>query len=64
MTATASTDSESATHTAHPRHGPGTSQNLTMQATLLVGFTLAMWSGETLSPLVEDEGVKCVYKSW
>jgi len=34
------------------------------QATLVVGFTLSMWAGETLSPLTDDQGPHCIYKSW
>uniref|UniRef100_A0A7S3WK79 Uncharacterized protein n=1 Tax=Emiliania huxleyi TaxID=2903 RepID=A0A7S3WK79_EMIHU len=38
--------------------------NITMQSTLTMGFALAMFGGETLLPLVEDEGVVCIYKTW
>mmetsp|Transcript_7504 Transcript_7504/g.24079 ORF Transcript_7504/g.24079 Transcript_7504/m.24079 type:complete len:235 (-) Transcript_7504:383-1087(-) len=37
--------------------------NLTMQATIVIGFALAMWGGETLGPLVEEESEVCIYKS-
>ena len=38
--------------------------NLTMQTTLLIGFGVSMWAGETLVPLVEDFGQLCIYKTW
>ena len=37
--------------------------NISMQATLIIGFALGMWAGETLDPLLDDEGVHCIYKS-
>ena len=38
--------------------------NVSMQATLIIGFALGMWGGETLDPLTDDEGPHCVFKSW
>ena len=37
--------------------------NVSMQATLMIGFALGMWGGETLGPLVEDQGTHCIFKS-
>jgi len=38
--------------------------NLTMQSTLMIGFSMSMFGGETLNPLVNDQSQMCVYKSW
>jgi hypothetical protein len=38
--------------------------NLTMQSTLMIGFAMTMFGGETLNPLVNDQSQICVYKSW
>jgi hypothetical protein len=38
--------------------------NLTMQSTLMIGFAMTMFAGETLNPLVNDQSQMCVYKSW
>jgi len=38
--------------------------NLTMQSTLMIGFAMTMFGGETLSPLVNDQSQICVYKTW
>ena len=38
--------------------------NLSVQATLIIGFALSMWAGETLTPLLEDESQICIWKSW
>jgi len=38
--------------------------NLQLQATLIIGFALSMWAGETLTPLLEDESQICIWKSW
>uniref|UniRef100_A0A7S0JD34 Uncharacterized protein n=1 Tax=Calcidiscus leptoporus TaxID=127549 RepID=A0A7S0JD34_9EUKA len=38
--------------------------NVSMQATLIIGFALGMWAGETLEPLVDDQGHLCIFKSW
>jgi len=38
--------------------------NLQLQATLIIGFAMSMWAGETLSPLLKDESQICVWKSW
>ena len=37
--------------------------NVSTQATLLIGFTLSMWAGETLVPLTEDQSAHCIYKT-
>jgi len=37
--------------------------NVSMQATLIIGFALGMWAGETLDPLLDDVGPHCIYKS-
>jgi len=34
-----------------------------MQATLIIGFAMSMWAGETLGPLVRDEEEMCIYKT-
>ena len=34
-----------------------------MQATLIIGFALGMWAGETLDPLLDDKGTHCIFKS-
>jgi len=36
--------------------------NICLQATLLMGFALGMWSGETLHQFVEDESELCIWK--
>jgi len=33
--------------------------NLSVQATLLIGFALSMWGGATLKPLLEDDSQIC-----
>ena len=38
--------------------------NLSVQATLIIGFALSMWAGETLMPLLEDDSQLCIWKSW
>lgn len=38
--------------------------NLSVQATLIIGFALSMWAGETLTPLLEDHSQMCIWKSW
>ena len=38
--------------------------NVSMQSTLIIGFALGMWAGETLSPLLEDDGPRCIFKTW
>jgi hypothetical protein len=38
--------------------------NLSMQSTLVIGFALAMWGGETLTPLMDDESGRCLFKGW
>lgn len=38
--------------------------NLSVQATLIIGFALSMWAGETLTPLLEDDSQLCIWKSW
>uniref|UniRef100_A0A7S4C3Z4 Uncharacterized protein n=1 Tax=Chrysotila carterae TaxID=13221 RepID=A0A7S4C3Z4_CHRCT len=37
--------------------------NVSMQATLIIGFALGMWAGETLEPLFDDESARCVFKT-
>jgi len=36
--------------------------NISLQTTLMLGFALGMWAGETLDPLLSDEDVHCVFK--
>lgn len=38
--------------------------NLTFQATVLIGFTLVMLGGETMLPLASDSSQVCIYKAW
>ena len=38
--------------------------NLTMQSTLMIGFSMSMFGGESLNPLVNDQSQICVYKTW
>jgi len=38
--------------------------NLSVQATLLIGFALSMWGGATLKPLLEDDSQICIWKTW
>ena len=37
--------------------------NLCLQSTLIIGFTLSILSGETLKPLVDDSEQSCIWKS-
>ncbi|KAL3907909.1 MAG: hypothetical protein SGPRY_010001 [Prymnesium sp.] len=38
--------------------------NVSMQATLVIGFAIAMLGGDNMVPLMDDEGSRCLYKSW
>ena len=36
--------------------------NICLQSTLITGFAIGMWAGETLSPFVEDDSQACIWK--
>lgn len=38
--------------------------NVSLQATLIIGFALAMWSGDIIGPLSDDSSARCLYKTW
>ncbi|KAL1526467.1 hypothetical protein AB1Y20_015177 [Prymnesium parvum] len=38
--------------------------NVSMQATLVIGFAIAMLGGDNMTPLMDDVGPRCLYKSW
>ena len=38
--------------------------SVSTQATLVIGFSLGMWAGETLVPLTADDSPHCIYKTW
>ena len=37
--------------------------SVSTQATLIIGFSLGLWAGETLVPLTDDTSPHCIYKS-
>ena len=38
--------------------------NVSLQATLIIGFAISMFSGDSMNPLMDDLGPRCLYKTW
>lgn len=38
--------------------------NISLQATLIIGFAVSMFSGDTIQPLMDADSQRCLYKSW
>lgn len=38
--------------------------NVSLQSTLIIGFAVSMLCGDNMVPLMDDQGPRCLFKSW